>query len=226
MVKSNKQTIFKVLILCMAIFLLNPQIYSRICSNGSGGGYPGDGDGNSNCMAIKGNSIIEAYIEAGGGYFLNAFSNIMSVSNRIEMANLKGIDYEELQNLIDNALNNIKNAKETYYTLIKIALNTPYDPEVISKLESFNYQAFMTEKSLNSVIFKEVEGYLKNGDITGTFKRSHTSFLKIEELLLSIKDEVTLNRLPELSKVWEVNEEASNTLIFGQYNTRIFYALY
>jgi len=224
MKKNKKQLIFKVLIFCMAIFLLNINIFSRISANGAGGGYEDPG-GKSNLLGSKENYIIETYIEEGGGYFLNTFSDIMSISNRIEMANLKGIDYEELKRIVDSALENIRNAKATYYLLIKTALDTPYDPIVNLKLRSFNYYALMTEHSLNVSVFNEVAGYLKNGDITGTFIRIKNSFIKIEGLLISIKYEVALNKMPELSKIWEVNEEAANTLIFGQYITRIFYAL-
>lgn len=225
MSKNKKQLILKTLILCMTIFLINAEVFSVILTNRGGDAYGGDGSGESNGMGIRENSIIENYIEEGGGYFLNTYSNIMSISNRIEMANLEGIDYEELQKIVDSALENIINAKVTYYILIQLAQDTPYNMEVISKLKSFDYQAFMTEYSLNSDIFKEVERYLKNGDITGSFIRIKNSFIKIEGLLWSIKYEVLSNKMPGLSKFWQVNEEASNTLIFGQYITRIFYAL-
>jgi len=223
--KNKKQLILKTLILCMTIFLFSAEAFSVILTNRGGDAYGDDGGGNLNCMDIKENSIIEGYIEEGGGYFLNALSNIITISNRIEMSNLQGIDYEELKKIVDSALNNIRNAKYTYYLLIQTALYTPYDQEVITKLKIFKYQAFMTKHSLNSVIFKEVEGYLMNGDITGTFIRIYNSFIKIEILLLSIKYEVVLNKMPSLPAIWEVNEEASNTLYFGQYITRVFYAL-
>ena len=225
MKKNKTQFIFKALILFLAIFLLNSQIYSRILTNGSGKGYEDTEDKNSNISIAKDNSLIESYIEEGGGYFLNSFSKIISISNRIEMANLQGIDYEKLKSILNSALENIRNAKATYYLLIKKARDTPYDPVVNLKLRSFDYYALMTEHSLNVSIFNEVEGYLKNGDITGTFIRIQNSFIKIEGLLLLINDEVSLNKMPKLSKIWEVNEEAANTLIFGEYITRIFYAI-
>ena len=225
MIKSKKQFILIILIFCISIFLLNQKNYSYVSANGSGQGYEDPGDGKANCVSTKENSIIASYIEEGGGYFLNALSNIMIISNRIEMSNINGIDYEELEKIMDIALENIINAKATYSILIQKAQATPYNMIVISKLKSFDYQFFMTDYSLNNDIFKEVEGYLKSGDITGTFVRIYNSFIKIEGLLLSIKNEVSLNRVPTLAKIWEVNEDASNTLIFGQYITRIFYAL-
>ena len=223
--KSTKKFILKSLIFFMAIFLLNNQIYSYVLANGSGQGYEDPGDGKSNFGSTKDNSIIDTYIEKGGGYFLNSFSSILSFSNRIEMKNIEGFDFEEIQMILDSAINNMISAKSTYYILIQIAQDTPYDPEAISKLRSFDYQSFMNNYSLNSEIFKEVEWYLKNGNITGNFIRIYNSFIKIEGLLLSIKDELSLNKMPSLSTIWDVNEEATRTLVFGQYITRIFNAI-
>jgi len=98
--------------------LLNIKTFSRISANGAGGGYD-DPDGKSNLVSTKENSIIENYIEKGGAYFLNAYSDILSISNRIEMANLQGIDYEELKSIVNSAIENIRNAKATYYLLIQ-----------------------------------------------------------------------------------------------------------
>ena len=224
MKKNKTQFIFKASILILAIFLLNIKTFSRISANGAGGGYD-DPDGKSNLVSTKENSIIENYIEKGGGYFLNAYSDILSISNRIEMANIQGLVYEELKSILNSAIENIRNAKATYYLLIKKAQDTPYDPVVNLKLRSFDYQEFMTEYSLNSDIFYEVEGYLKIGNITGTFIRIYNSFINIEKLLLSIKSEISLDKMPTLSKIWEINQESSSTLIFGQYIARIFYEL-
>ena len=195
MIKNKKKLIFKAVVFIMVIFLMNTEVFSVICANGAGGGYEDPGGGKSNFGSTKENSIIESYIEEGGGYFLNAFSNIISISNRVEMENINGIDYDELNKVVDNALDNIRNAKYTYSILIQTALYTPYDLAVISKLKLFDYQAFMTEYSLN------------------------------KGLLLLIKNEVSLNKMPALPRIWEVNEEASNNLTFGQYITRVFYAL-
>jgi len=225
MIKNKKKLIFRAVILILVIFFMNSEVFSVVFANGAGGGYEDPGGGKTNFAIIKENYIIETYIEKGGGYFLNAFSSILSFSNRIEMKNLEGFDSEEIQMMLDSAINNIISAKDTYYILIQIAQDTPYDPEIISKLRIFYYQYFMIEYSLNSEIFKEVEGYLKNGDITGTFIRIYNSFIKIEGLLLAIKYELSLNKMPTLSKIWEINEIASNTLTFGQYITRIFYAI-
>ena len=225
MIKNKKQLIFKAVVFIMVIFLMNTEAFPVVLLNGGAGGYEDPGGGESNFGSTKENYTIESYIEEGGGYFLNAFSNIIIISNRIEMSNINGIDYEELKNIVDRAIENVINAKVVYSLLINKARYTPYDNEFISKLRSFNYQDLMTEYSLNSEIFKEVEGYLKNRDITGTFIRIYNSFIKIEGLLLSIKYEVSLNRMPTIAKIWEVNEDASKTLIFGQYIARFFYAL-
>jgi hypothetical protein len=141
------------------------------------------------------------------------------------MSSLNGLDYNELQTIVNNGLENIRNAKSTYLSLIQAAEETPYNQAVISKLKKFTYPDFMIKHSLNSILFKEVEGYLENGDITGTFKRFYNSCDRIEKLMTAVSGEVSLHRMPELDDLWKINEEASTTLLFGQCISRIFDAL-
>lgn len=224
MIKS-KDPASKVLSFALIILMLTTaNLLSRLPGNGAGKGYCDPGV-EPDCDPDKGNSTIETYIEIGGGYFLNAFSDILSMSNRVEMSSLNGLDYNELQTIVNNGLDNIRNAKSTYLSLIQAAEETPYSQAVISKLKNFAYSDFMIKHSLNSILFKEVEGYLENGDITGTFKRFYNSCVKIEKLMTAVNGEVSLNRMPKLDDLWKINEEASTTLLFGQGISRIFDAL-
>ncbi len=214
--------------LAVGLILTTGNAYGYIAANGAGIGYcdpagdPGCEEDKSGTALSMSYAPIESYIEEGGGYFLNAFSTLLSMSNRVEMTNLAGIDRGELQQIVNQSLENITRAKYTYSLLIRAAEETPYNPDVLLKLKNFDYRGFMTRHSLNSVIFKEVEAYLQKGDITGIFKRVNNGFLSIEKLLLSIKTKTDLKRVPELSDIWKINEEASDTLIFGQYVARIF----
>lgn len=230
----NKQNKPLLLILAaMSVFLIfnAGNAYGYIAANGAGLGYcdpgsdPGCDENVSGVALSLAYAPIESYIEEGGGYFLNAFSTILTLSNRVEMSNLAGVDHDELQKIVNSALENIANAKFTYYLLIRAAEETPYNREVLLKLKDFNYREFMTSNSLNGVIFREVSEYLEKGDITGIFKRMNTGFHSIEQLLLSIKAKTDLNRLPELADTWKLNEAASDTLLFGQYVARIFFEL-
>lgn len=225
MIKSNKQLILKIFIGIIISMVFYTMGFSCILQNGSGKGY-GDDDGESGCEGGKSNSaIINTYIIEGAGYYLNAHSDFLVLLNRVELSEIIGIDYSECKNLVNSALNNIKNAKETYYLLIEVAEVTPYNQLVISKLKSFDYNFYLNEHALNSVIFKDVEDYLKNGDIRGVHKRIYSDVIEIEKLLISIKDEISLDKMPELSNLWKLNENFSETLIYGEYVARVFYAL-
>lgn len=202
--------------------------FGYIAANGAGVGYcdpgsdPGCDESTSGAAFSLAYAPIESYIEEGGGYFLNAFSTVLALSNRVEMTNLAGVDRDELRKIVDNGLENIADARYTYSILIRAAGKTPYNPDVLLKLKEFDYRGFMTAHSLNPVIFHEVEEYLENGDITGIFKYMDSGFHTMEQLLLSVKTKTDLNRLPELTEVWTLNETASHTLIFAQYVARIF----
>jgi hypothetical protein len=87
---------------------------------------------------------------------------------------------------------------------------------------AFDYDAYMKENGLNPFIFKTLSGYLSSGDITGAFKKAHASMAEIKNLLVTIKNDVSVERLPELQVFWKLNELCSETSIFGSYAARIF----
>ncbi|MCP5102668.1 MAG: hypothetical protein GY950_04780 [bacterium] len=157
---------------------------------------------------------------------MNGYSDFFAFLNRVEMQDQNGIDYDELRELLAGALNNIKNARYTYYSLVGIAEVTPYNPAVTFKLKSFDYETFAEEKSLNGIIFeKEVEKYLAKGDITGIYKRTYEKFITFEAVLKSFKIEVDSNNIPRLPGLWDLSESLTETLTAGQYTARVFYAI-
>ena len=231
MIKGNNVFWKVVPVALMCVMFTTTNTLAYVVYNGSGTGYcdpstdPGcnGSTGASSSLSIPASaSTIEFLIEEGGGYFLNAFSSILTLSNRVEISNLSGIDYKELQSIVDTGLTNVQNARSTYSLLIMTAESTPYNPTVISKLRDFDYREYLVKNSLNSVVFEEVETYLKRGDITGTFKRLYSGLAVMEGLLLSIKYNTGCNRVPDISIIWKLNETASNNLIFGGYVARVF----
>ncbi len=231
MIKGNN-LFLKIMVGALMCLVLAPaNALGYVVYNGSGTGYcdpisdPGCDNNVNSSNSLSGPasaSMIESFIEEGGGYFLNAFSNILTLSNRVEMSNLNAVDYKELQKIAETGLANLQNAKSTYHLLILTAHSTPYNPAVISKLKAFDYNGFMRKNSLNGVILKELEDYLGMGDITGIYKRFYSKLIFMEGLLLSIKHRVDLNQLPGISEIWQLNETASNNLQFGQYAARVF----
>ncbi|HLP59779.1 MAG TPA: hypothetical protein VK186_13145 [Candidatus Deferrimicrobium sp.] len=207
----------KVFVIMLTCILMTGSAYSLILQNGSGKGY----EPPISVGTMMDNSI-ETYIEIGGGYFLKSHSDILSFLNKIEMSEVNGSDYNEWLNILKSALDNMKNAKNTYEVLIKTAEATQYNREIIAKLENFDYASFARFNNLNGILFKEVEHYLGAGDITGCYKYAYAKICKIEKLLVSVSDEVSLNKMPELTILWKLNGLCAETLIQGQYVAMVF----
>jgi len=222
-----KSSIFvKNLIVCMFIFMINVNSsLGAVWGNGAGGGYDGGdgGDGVSGTAAI--NNPIEYYITLGAGYYLNANSNFQEFLKMVEVQDIEGIDFFALQNEAGSSLVNIQNAAFIYMILVRQAENTPYNETVITRLKDFDYQSFMLENNLNPVVFAEVEGFLQKGDITELLKKVHNDLVELAAMLKSVNGELALNRVPQLSDLWRINETFSRVSLFGSYTARIFRCL-
>ena len=193
--------------------------FALIYGNETDGGFAGNGGGKSTAAPIR------TYVIEGAGYFLGSYSDILAFLNKVELAELKGTDYTELQKTIDSAVANMQAAKESYYNLVQIADVTPYDTDVIEKLTAFDYSAFLQENRPNDAVFAEVEAYLGKGDIRGVYHR----FLTVSEELLArlntVKTEIDACRIPRSGDLWDLNESASLSLLFGQYTAEVFHRI-
>ncbi len=215
-----KQTEFKliskILLVVFVLFLAHVNVFALIYGNESDKGY-GNPGGKSSTPTIR------TYVLQGAGYFLDSYSDILVFLNKIELAELNDIDYHELQNIINHARENIQHQKDTYLNLTQLADATPYDQAVIDQLIGFNYDAFQQEKTLNSVIFADVQSYLSKGDIRGVYHR----FLAAADTLLvqlnTIKTDIDAGRFPQPSDLWNLDHNAAQSLLFGQYTAEVCY---
>lgn len=221
---KHKHLISMVLTGICTLLLIGMNAYPFINHNGAGGGY-GDGDGSDDESICSYGGTIEFYIVQGAGYFLEANMDIQSLLRQVELQDLQGFNYQEMQAVVNSALENMYNAKQTYELLIQTALRTPYNQPVIEILKDFDYESFMKENGLNRVIFEKVRGFLQKGDITGVFKHTYSRFMEIIELLDAIKQPVSHYQLPVLSIFWRLNENTSYVSLFGSYVARVFAAI-
>lgn len=214
----KKISAVKVIICCFSLIMINNYCFPWVLGNGAGGGY----DENILPPGIQSNISIEFLLIEGAGYFMQTQSNIQTLLKMVEWQDIKAIDYIELNQMINNALINIKNARLAFEELIKAAEATPYNLEVIGQLNRFDYDTFLKENNLNPFIFGIVRDYLIKGDITGTFKYLYERLKEIEQLLLITRESTAENNLPELTICWTLNERCAETVLFGSYIARIF----
>ncbi|MCX6584927.1 MAG: hypothetical protein NT166_32545 [Candidatus Aminicenantes bacterium] len=207
---------------CIVLFtlLVGMNLYGLVNCNGAGQGYEGPGR-----SLTTENSAIDGYIIDAAGFYFAAKSDIEGFLRSIELQDSQGLDYKGLNILLARAMANMKAAIAAYEALIREAENTPYNDDVQVKLKTFDYVGFMSFFRLNPFIFEEAAICLKKGDITGVFKKNHSRLVHILELLQVIYGQTSLDKLPGLSIIWQLNEECCEASMFGSYVVRIFTAI-
>jgi hypothetical protein len=219
---KQKKMIVKSLLVTIVTAFLCLNVYSYIDHNGAGGGYgiAGESSGGSSICSL--NNDIEYFIMLGAGHYLDAKTDIQQLLKSVEWQDIRGVNYYDMRVLVDSALYHMKNAGYINEILIRTAESTPYNEEVQALLKGFDYDTYMLDNGLNKGLFDIVRQHLKSGDITGIFKRTHTNYLKIIQLLEAVKKDVYNNKMPGLSIFWLLNETLDNTSTIGSYTARIF----
>lgn len=181
--------------------------YEGNCTNGSGG--------TSEIKSFYTN--MNTLVVIGAGHFLESHSNFQGFLQKYELTELYGPDFFTLNKIIADAIIGMVQAADTYEYLVMIAEITPYNQVFIDNLKTFNYDGFQERFNLNNQVFQNTKRFLIAGDITGAYKSILIDIRVIIESLYSIKDSIDKNVIPDVSKVWELNQKYSDTLFFGQY---------
>jgi hypothetical protein len=213
---NKKYSILRVLLGIIMIIFLNLNSFSWWYANHTNNAYGGDGESSPAMSGL----IID-----GAGYFLESYANTLIFMKKIEWSGKTALDYNELKNLVDKALDNMKSANETYVFLKQAADAAPYNPAVIDALKHFDYDGFKEANSLNGDIFNQVKGYLVKGDIRGAYARILLDTENLIILLERIKVQVDAGDFPVIGDVWNLNHAYSQSLLFGHYLSRVFYRL-
>jgi len=167
-----------------------------------------------------GNNIVE-----GAANYLNSYSTYLTLLNRIELSDVKGIDYDELTQIIDKIIATMERAESAYMSLVFNSFGTESNYDFLYRLYLFDYDGFAKKKRLNTVIFDSVTRYLKNGDVIGVFVKLWNDSSRIKLKLYEIKTYITARNFPDLSLLWALNQDFSQTMFFGQYAAQVFFAV-
>lgn len=217
----------KIIVVLIAFAFMAPILFGAIVGNESDGGYEGDpppppsGEAGRSACA----STIRHYIIEGGGYYTQANSYMMLLLNRVEMSELYGMDCPEFHYILFKTILNMEHARVTYGNLCSVAEVTPYKQDVIETLRNFDYTGFMEKNRLNPYIFRDVEGFLSNGDITGFYKRLYTDVSAILGRLYKLRESIYSGAFPDISEMWRLNQDFSQSILLGQYVAQVFFAI-
>ncbi|MCP5107290.1 MAG: hypothetical protein GY950_28140 [bacterium] len=210
--KQSKSAILKVLVGVCIVVLFSVNAFARLVANGSPKGF-----------VEPERPAIEGLVIEGAGYFLKSHSDTLLFLNKVELSDIQGADFTELQLLIDNAIADMQNAKTKYISLTEIADTAPYDQAFITALLNLDYASFQQNNGLNGVIFSETQTYLSSGDIRGVYHQLLSDTQDILDKLALVKTAVDAETIPEMSYIWRLNQAYSDTLFFGQYAAEVFY---
>jgi hypothetical protein len=144
---------------------------------------------------------------------------------KVELADNRELNYPELSQILDSALVNMQQARDTYKLLKETADITPYNPEVIEALKNIDYDRYCEENGLNDEIFNRVKSYLVKGQVTGIYGKLLADMGIMVDLLQKVKKNIDKNLFPPVKTVRQLNQTYSFSLLFGQYVAGIFEAL-
>jgi len=208
------------LISVLALLVFTGQVFAIVYANRSCDAY-------NNCIPTPGfkssvSPTMGQLIIEGAGYFLMSHSEMLRFLNKAELSELNGVNYLELQDIINSTIANMENAAGTYKNLIQSAKETPYDPAVIYKLMKFDYQGFMKKNNLTGDVFLKVQGFLAKGNVTGAYIGMKASKDAIIAQLYLIKAGLDSNVFPDINLIYRVNQAYHDTMLFGQYLADVF----
>jgi hypothetical protein len=166
-------------------------------------------------------------IAKGGEEFLKSASDINSLLSIVEGSEVSGMDTPALNTALNSAIDNLEKARNTYYDIIWYTYYTPYNEAVISQLVSFDYTGYRKVNGLDRNTFINVQAYLGNGDVRGTYYKFYYDCDDLLSRLNTVKADINDGKPPEqyLSKLWRLSDYLTNCKRFSQYVAEVFYAL-
>ncbi len=168
---------------------------------------------------------MEEIIEESGGWFLRSYTFFLMILDKVEMSNIEGLDFEVFAKYTSQAIECLNRSNTLNGLLIDIAEATPYHEGVQEKLKTLDYQAFREKYNLTEVVFKNVAGYLSQGDIRGLLLNKYNQRTRMVDMLYTIQSYVEAKQMPPLADLWDLYQEYSHSLLAGQITARIFYSI-
>ena len=229
---ARNKILFLIVAVPSILLVINVSLMSHIVANYSPNAYcvPGvdcstDSSQNNGESMSTGASELTNYVVRGGGYLLNAHSNMMGFLNKIEMSELQGTDYNALSKSLGQTISELEKSRDTYMVLVEISKETAYNPVFISKLKTFDYFGFMQRSGCNRCTFMDVYWYLAWGDVNGIYAHLLNNIEGLLDDLYRIKGYVDARQFPEISMLWKAGRKFSETYQFGQISAEIFYEI-
>lgn len=212
--------VFFIFCVKMNAFMAGNETEKAFCND-----CPAAPDGVKDGSLLGSTPTISELIARGGNYLFKSSSYMDLLFSEVEYSEISGPDYQTLQDAIDPAIDYMEKAKATYLKLKNLAAETPYNQDLISKLMSFDYDAFQQKNGLLPTMSGKVKDFLGAGDVRGVYNEFHSYAGQILDLLYLLKKDAASETFPKLSTLWSVNQKCMEFKLFGQYVAEVFYNL-
>jgi hypothetical protein len=223
-IKKGEKTMKRIIIsMIIVLSLMSVLSYGWIVANWHCLLYDGQctpEDSNQSSIQSLSPSLGHLSIDA-AGFFLQSNSDYQAFLKKIELADIYGVNYEDLKYLITNSIENMEMVHSIYYRVWQISKSLERDPVVLQKLTQFDYGLILEEKKFIPSIFSEVEKYLKIGNMPGAFEKIYNDTGDILQGMKSLKSLLEANSI-DIPQCWEVNQRFLKSELFGQYISQVF----
>jgi RimJ/RimL family protein N-acetyltransferase len=155
--------------------------------------------------------------------YLQSNSDIFLLLNEVEIAEKGVFNFDQAFYLTGQAIEKLKIANGKILEAIQYNRIDPVSDETIEKMKIFDYKTFARQQGLNTEIMKAIEKYLKNGDFSGIFEKMVSNIDQLITLLENIKRLIYINQKPDITKFWKLLQIYSETNLFGNYATLVFF---
>jgi hypothetical protein len=145
--------------------------------------------------------------------------------NEVEIAGRNGLNVNAALQRIDMATARVQQALDLFREIIVSGREAGYEKNRLAKLQSFSYDQFARENGLSTEEMSKVSAYLGRGNVLGFYRRHALNLQNLLGTLQSIRADLLQGKLSENRVLWSLLQQYSNTMIFGNYASMVFYKI-
>jgi hypothetical protein len=226
---KSRFLVITIISIVIAILGSGMELYAYLSNNKSQCAFDENCDNNTSTgtskTTVNYKENLGYLIAEGGSRFLFSIANIHHFLGEVEASEIKGIDLNEIKNILDEAITSMEKSQATYAQLKDLADEIPYNNTVIDKLIEFDYTEFQKKSGFLSSIFSDVKAYLSSGDVRGVYKQFYHNIGDLLSDMNNLKTDIESGIAPNLDKIWRLNQKCSEYKLFGQYVAEVFYQI-
>ena len=161
--------------------------------------------------------------------FLQSNANVLLFLNEVEISEYNGFNFVRALEFVGSAIEKLEKARTDYGEMVVMSDGPgapPCDKMVANgKLQTFDYEGLVAKEQLNKEIMSLAASYLVKGDVPGVYKKMLADVDLILAELYAMRDTLKKEAQPNLASCWTLLHRYSDTILFGNYVTLVFYHL-